>query len=88
MKIKRNPSVIWDVVDEVLVLCNTESNEFFNINKTGAVVWGLCEERPIDEAVKRVHEVYPEQEIEIIAEHVRDFIRSLEASGVISIQEQ
>lgn len=87
MRIKRNPCVIWDVVDDVLVLCNTESTEFFHFNTTGALVWELCEEWPIDEAVKRVHQVYHEQEVDLIATHIHDFIRSLESSGLIVTQE-
>jgi len=85
-KIRRDPQVIWDEVDGVLVLCHTDSAEFFELNPTGAVVWSVCEGRTTDEVVNQLREAYPNQEGQRLAVDVRSLIRSLEEAGLVEIK--
>ena len=85
-KIRRKPQVIWDEVDGVMVLCHTDSAEFFELNSTGAVIWSVCDGRTTDEVVNQLREAYPEKERQRLAADVRSLIRSLEEAGLVEIQ--
>jgi len=85
-RIRRSPQVIWDVVDGVMVLCHTDSAEFFELNPTGAIVWSVCDENIIDDVVERLQEAYPSEDHERLTADVWDLIRSLQEAGLVQLQ--
>ena len=88
IRIKHNPQVIWDMVDGVMVLYKVDSAELFELNDTGGVMWRVCDEDTLEEAVRRVHQIYPDQDLREIDATVRNFFQSLEAVGLISVQDE
>ena len=85
-QIRRSPQVIWDMIDGVMVLCHTESNEFFELNQTGAIVWSVCDERGLEDVVERIREAYPNEDHDRLTTDVRDLILSLEEASLLEAQ--
>jgi Coenzyme PQQ synthesis protein D (PqqD) len=86
MKIRRNSQVIWDLVDGVTVLCNTDSVEYFHLNGTGAMVWDFCEDNTLGDTVKHLHYFFPDGDRDVVAAHVNEFLESLKAANLILME--
>ena len=80
---KRNPNVVWDVVDGVTVLCHTGSGDLFDLNVTAAFVWTTCERRSIQDLVEALREEYPDVSREILEADCRDLIASFEENDLL-----
>ncbi len=86
-RVVRNPRVIWDVVDGVMTLCHLNSTEYYDLNETGAAVWAACDDTR-EAIVRRVRERYPDQASSTIDATVHDFLNTLEAAGLILLQQE
>jgi hypothetical protein len=80
---KRNPQVVWDVVDGVMVLFHTGAGEFFDLNFTAAFVWSACEDCSMEDLMQSLREEYPEVDRELIEADCRELIASLEENGLL-----
>ena len=80
---KRNPQVIWDVVDDVMVLCHTGSGEFFDLNETAAFLWSICEDRSMEDLMQSLRAEYPDVDGELIDADCRELIASLEENDFL-----
>jgi hypothetical protein len=84
----RYSHVIWDTVDGVTRLCNTRTVEFFELNKTAALIWLMCEHKSQDELASILANAFPNQErasIEIDGENV---LASFVQNGLLELTEQ
>lgn len=86
-EVRRNPHIIWDLVDGVPSFCHTENAELFGMNAIGHFIWEICDGITIDEIVKRLSIIYPDEELERLAPEVRRFILQLEEFGLIERQD-
>jgi Tfp pilus assembly pilus retraction ATPase PilT len=83
--LRRNPQVIWDVVDGVMVLCHTASNAFFELNQTGALVWSMCDESAVEAIVEHLRGAYPHEDRDQVAIDVRNIILALEEARLLEV---
>jgi hypothetical protein len=84
----RDPEVIWDEVDGVMTLCHLETNEHFQCNEVGALIWRAFDNRTtVDDLVDHLAEVYPEEEREFLAEEVASFMASLQQARLVRLLE-
>jgi predicted Rdx family selenoprotein len=87
IKISRTPELVSTMMDDEMVLLNTDTGEYFVLNKVGALIWEQLESAAensqiINEITKRF-EVTREQ-----AEHdFKGFLNELEEKGLISVSE-
>jgi hypothetical protein len=80
----RDPGVIWDEVDGVMTLCHLDTNEHFECNEVGALIWKAFDDRAtVDEFVDHLAEIYPEEERAFLAEEVASFMTSLEQARLV-----
>jgi hypothetical protein len=82
--IKKNVSVIADKVDNTTMLCETTAVAFFRLNKTGAEIWEVCDNRSMDEIVSLVAKIYPKIKRAVLRSEVEQFVRSLSEAGLAS----
>jgi len=81
--IARNPRVIWDTVDDVLVLLHTETGEFFELNDTAASAWNASDGRSIAELARLLQREYPGVARRIVAEDCRELVAVLVAHDLL-----
>ena len=84
--IRRSSSVIWDVVDETMVLCETRFARFFHLNQTAALVWEACDESTLDGIARHVMAVYPNEDCQRLAADVHAFVHELHRAGLLEIE--
>ena len=83
--VRRSSYVIWDVVDEAMVLCETRSARFFHLNPTAALVWEACDESTLDGIARHVMAVYPNEDCQRLAADVHTFVHDLHRAGLLEI---
>ena len=86
-EIRRNPHVIWDQLDGVPSFCHTETVKFFRMNAVGNFIWEICDGITIDEIVKRLSAIYPDENPEGLKHKISRFILQLEEFGLIESQD-
>ncbi len=74
----------WQVVDDEAVVIHTETSEYFGLNLSGTLLWGLLADgaRSDDELVEAISLRYPLSEAEA-RDHVSSFMSRLEQAGLI-----
>jgi hypothetical protein len=82
--LRRNDAVIWDRVDGATLLCHTGRVEFFKLNDTGALIWGLCDGRTAGEIVEALCRHYPDANRELIQGFVLDYLSALDKEGLLA----
>ena len=81
--IQRNPKIIHSTIDDEIVLFSDENNSYFNLNRTGSIIWELIE-KPIS-----MQELIDQLAIRFrigaadITEDVMEYIEPLEKKGLI-----
>ncbi len=82
-KLARNPQVIWDQVDGMMVLCHLDTGDFFRMNSTGAFIWEVCDGCTIDDIVERLQTTYPDESHEMLSIVVQRYVLSLKEVGLL-----
>lgn len=76
--------VIFCTVSDGAVLLSMRSEEYFGLNRVGALVWGLLDEaRSLDDLVGRVRAEFPTVPREVIQTDVTDLLRQLQANQLV-----
>lgn len=86
-KLTRHPHVIWDLVDGEMVLCHTDSNEFFQTDSIGGQIWENFEEHTIVQMADLIHASHPNSDYKQLRAEIQQFIISLEAAGLLERQD-
>jgi hypothetical protein len=82
-RLRRNTDVIWDVVDGITVLCETNSTRFFHLNATAALVWDACEDGTVDAITRRVSAAYPNEDYQRLTADVHACVEALRKAGLL-----
>jgi hypothetical protein len=82
--LRRNDAVIWDRVDGATLLCHTGRVEFFKINDTGALIWGLCDGRTAEEIIQALCRQYPNANGDVITGLVLDYLSALKKEELLA----
>src|SRR5215813_6345669 len=77
MMLSRNPDVLWDQIDNEVVACCISTGIFFRFNKTGRLIWEMCDGCTIDVLVARILSLFPHNDSEALGTEIRNFIESL-----------
>jgi hypothetical protein len=77
MKFARNPRVLWDSVDGTLVLCHTDTVQFYELNRVGAFLWRACEGADLDTVIGLLAETYPQIDPARLADDARSYFSAL-----------
>ncbi|MCS6305362.1 MAG: PqqD family protein [Nitrospira sp.] len=85
-RLKKSSYVMTDEVDGATMLCNTKTVEFFRLNTTAAQVWRLCEGSDLDNLVKRLHAMYPQENSKALRDTVEKFVESLKLADLIELR--
>jgi hypothetical protein len=83
--ISRRPTVIWDVVDSVTMLCRTDSGELFELNATGAFIWRNCDNVTLAELLERLSLAYPHIEQSQLLADTEQLIVSLKEAELVDV---
>jgi hypothetical protein len=84
----RNPSVISDVVDGKLTLCNLVDGDFFELNDTAAKIWQACVSHcTADQLTSAIAGAYRAEDSSRIASDVDSFISMLCDAGLLLVAE-
>jgi len=74
------------VVDDEMVILNTESGEYFGLDEMGALMWQhFSQDDSIQETFERISAIY-EVESEQLQNDIFTFIQKLENAGLIQIK--
>jgi hypothetical protein len=82
--LQASPSIIWDLVDGKVVLCNLENGDFFELNGPGSIIWANCPDLKATEMIDCLQQAYPSQARHRLARDVAEFIAALEDAGIVS----
>ena len=78
-------SAIWDDVDGVLTLCNTQTVEFFRLNEAGAMIWKACgETSSLYRIVETLAAVYSDEPAEKLEQEATVFLLALMDEGLLT----
>ena len=81
---RRNPTVVFQPVEDRLMMMNPERAEFVTLTSTGADVWqALATPGSCDDVVDRLRPEYPDADPEQMRADIDVFLRKLEAAGAI-----
>jgi Coenzyme PQQ synthesis protein D (PqqD) len=82
--VRHSPHVIWDVVDGVTVVCDTETGEIFEMNSTAGLIWTLCgDQHGVDGIAEQVRAAYPHEELGKIRRDVAEVLQLLMSHGIV-----
>lgn len=74
------------MVDDEMVILNTESGEYFGLDEMGALMWQhFSQDDSIQETFERISAIY-EVESEQLQNDIFTFIQKLENAGLIQIK--
>jgi hypothetical protein len=78
-------TAIWDDIDGVLTLCNTETVEFFRLNEAGTLIWKACgETSPLGRIVEALAAVYSDEPAEKLEQEATVFLLALMDAGLLT----
>ena len=72
-------------MDDVITLFEPETGDTHIIDEVGKEVLDLCAKMDVEDAIRRLAEIYDETE-EVIGEDVLDFLNELAAKGLAKIE--
>lgn len=78
--------VIWDVVDEQVVICDLKSGEFYEPNLVGALIWMVVDTAQpltIEELGDRLQDYFPQQERSELVGDARTFVAFLQERNLL-----
>ncbi len=82
-----SPSVIYQVMDNEIVIINLESGVYYNIEGLGIALWKMIDSHcSVDQMISLITERYNENSIQIRKE-ILDFLAILHSEGLLSITE-
>jgi Coenzyme PQQ synthesis protein D (PqqD) len=82
----RKPSVIFDVVDGKMTLCNLDDGDFFELNDTAAKIWLACVGHcTADQLTSAIAGTYRGEDSSRLASDVGSFIDMLCEAGLLSV---
>lgn len=85
-KINIADSVFSQEVDNEIVLLDTESEEYFGLDETAAVIWQHLADneslRDVHASMLAIYDVEPEQ----LAKDITSFIQKLVDAGLVQVQ--
>jgi hypothetical protein len=86
--LRAGEDVLFQVVDDEVVLLNLDSGEYFGLNEVGARIWVLSSKgRSLGSILKDILERY-EVEAEDLIRDVMTFLHQLEEEGLVSIVQE
>jgi hypothetical protein len=79
-------SVVFKEMEDGAVLYCTESEVYFGLNPVGVRIWHVLEEGAADlpRLVQEVREAYPDAPSDEVSDDVREFLRALVESDLVS----
>lgn len=81
---RRNPVIVFQKVEDRLMMMNPERAEFVTLTATGAEVWqALATPGSCDDIVERLRDEYPDADPEQMRADIDVFLGKLEAAGAI-----
>ena len=84
MTYRRNPAVVFQVIDDHVMMMNPERAEFVTLTPTGAEVWKALESPgSCDDIVERLRPAYPDADPDLMRADIDAFLGKLEAAGAI-----
>jgi hypothetical protein len=81
---RRNPTVVFQPVEDRLMMMNPDRAEFVTLTATGAEVWHALETPgSADDIVERLRGEYPDADPEQMRADIDVFLGKLEAAGAV-----
>jgi len=77
--------VIWDVVDDKVVLCKTAGGDLFELNATGSDIWRWCREARFSDMVARLQQAHPDKAVDHLVADVSALLVSLRDAGLVVV---
>lgn len=85
--LRKSSTVIADTVDGSTMLCETNTVSFFRLNKTGAYIWDICDNKSIDQIVALLADTYPEMKAKALKSEVEKFVRLLAETELVTLND-
>jgi hypothetical protein len=81
---RRNPAVVFQVIEDRVMLLDPRRAELITLTPSGSEVWRVLE-RPggPQDVVERLHDEYPDANREIMLSDVAIFLGQLKAAGAL-----
>jgi hypothetical protein len=80
---EHHPGVLWGDVDGTLVLCHTDTAEYFELNPVGAAVWRSCDRADFPTILGLLRETYPHIAPARLTDDARSYIAALVDAGIL-----
>ncbi len=78
-----NPDVVYETIDDELVLVDLQTNRVYTLNETGARIWELicagADRRRLEDALRAEFDVSPAQ----LQEELEELLQSLLDEGLL-----
>jgi hypothetical protein len=84
--VRQNEAVVSDRVDGNMVLCNSDTGEFYKINQMGDEIWRSCDGRSIDQVITVFLTTHPNSEQSRAEKIVYDYIEALAHNDLVTIE--
>jgi hypothetical protein len=85
---RTSPDILFQVIDNEVVLLSMESGEYFGVNEVGARIWVLSNNgQSVGSIVRELLDQYEVTEPDLIT-HVTKFLSDLESEGLVSIADE
>jgi hypothetical protein len=84
--VKQNEAVVSDRVDGNMVLCNSDTGEFYRINQIGDEIWRSCDGRSIEQVIAVFLTTHPNNERSRAEQMVYDYIEALARHDLVTIE--
>jgi hypothetical protein len=76
--------VIWDEIDGVVTLCNTETIDFFKLNEVAGFIWkACCSKCSRSDIIMGLGALYPGERLEKLVEETNTFLSALAEAGLL-----
>ncbi|SEG96045.1 Coenzyme PQQ synthesis protein D (PqqD) [Nonomuraea solani] len=87
MSYVRHPQVLWDDVDGQLVLCHTETAQYYELNPMGEKLWRACDGIDLEAMTRLLAETHPEVDLASLAGDVRSYVATLLEENLLCLRE-
>jgi Coenzyme PQQ synthesis protein D (PqqD) len=82
VSLRRSPNTAWQTIDDEAVIMNLSGGRVLGLNRTGALVWSLLEERDEDGLARAVAERFEVDE-QTARDDVRGFLALLRERNLV-----